>query len=182
MYVSSQNYQQQNKINRCFFVKNIHQTPFNIEKLTLFYALKKEVSLKTLVCHSTLLEIITQQRACFTRSKNSSIFLKIRKGAPSGVKVTLRKEKKRAFLTSLVWSVLPNMKIFRKNTKFHGSEKDNLNSLIFVLSDPLIFSELKDFYFYFKSCVDLRILISFSKGLKKKEIFFNTRFSRIPLI
>lgn len=182
MYASSKNYQQQNKINRCFFVKNIHQTPFNIEKLTLFYTLKKETSLKTLVCHSTLLEIITQQRACFTRSKKSSIFLKIRKGVPLGVKVTLRKEKKRAFLTSLIWNVLPNMKNFEKNSKFYGLEKDSLNSLVFVLSDPLIFSELKDFYFYFKSCVDLRILISFSKGLKKKEIFFNSRFSQIPLI
>jgi len=174
-------YQQQNKINRCFFVKNIHQTPFNIEKLNLFYTLKKETPLKALVRFSALLETLTEQRSCFIRSKKSSIFLKIRKGAPSGVKVTLRKRKKKVFLISLIWKVLSNIKTFRKNTKFYKLKKENLNSLIFVITDPLIFSELKNFYFYFKSCVNLRILISFSKNLKKKEIFFNSRFSQIPL-
>jgi len=53
---------------------------------------------------------------------------------------------------------------------------------MFVITEPLVFSELKNFYFYFKSCINLRILISFSKNLKKKEIFFNSRFSQIPLI
>jgi len=94
-------YQQQNKINRCFFVKNIHQTPFNIEKLNLFYTLKKETPLKALVRFSALLETLTEQRSCFIRSKKSSIFLKIRKGAPSGVKVTLRKRKKKSFFNFL---------------------------------------------------------------------------------
>jgi ribosomal protein L5 len=175
-------YQQQNKINRCFFVKNIHQTPFNIEKLNLFYTLKKETSLKALIRFSSLLEILTQQKSCFIRSKKSSIFLKVRKGAPSGVKVTLRKKKKKDFLTLLIWEVLTNIKTFRLNTKFYTLKEENLNSLMFVITEPLVFSELKNFYFYFKSCINLRILISFSKNLKKKEIFFNSRFSQIPLI
>ena len=175
-------YQQQNKINRCFFVKNVHQTPFNIEKLNLFYTLKKETSLRALIRFSALLEILTQQRSCFIRSKKSSIFLKVRKGSPSGVKVTLRKSKKFFFLTSLIWKALSNIKTFRKNTKFYKLKEENLNSLMFVITDPLVFSELKKFYFYFKPCINLRILISFSKNLKKKEVFFNSRFSQIPLI
>jgi ribosomal protein L5 len=100
--LSSKLYQQQNKTNRCFFVKNLHQTPFNIEKLTLFYSLKKETSLKSLVRFSMLLEMLTQRKAFFIRSKKSSIFLKIRKGTPTGVKVTLRKARKSFFL--ILWS------------------------------------------------------------------------------
>lgn len=78
-------------------MKNIHQTPFNIEKLTLFYSLKKETSLKSLIRFSMLLEILSEQKAYLIRSKKSSVFLKIRKGAPTGVKVTLRKTKKSFF-------------------------------------------------------------------------------------
>jgi ribosomal protein L5 len=91
MSLASQNYQKSNKLNRCFFYKNVHQVPFTIEKLTLFYTLKKDFSIKSLIKLASLLELITGQRAYFIRSKKSSAFLKIRKGNPSGVKVTLRK-------------------------------------------------------------------------------------------
>jgi hypothetical protein len=53
--------------------------------------------------------------------------------------------------------------------------------LMLVINDPLVFSELKDFYFFFKTCVDLRILISFSQSLKKKETYFSGLYSQIPL-
>lgn len=175
-------YQQRNKVNRCFFFKNTHQTPFNIKKLTLFYTLKKETSLKALVRFSTLLEMLTRQRSCFIRSTKSSVFLKIRKGAPSGVKITLRRTRKENFLTMLIWKVLSNIKTFRKISKFPKVKKENLNSLMLSVSEPLVFSELRDFYFYFKSCFGMRILISFSGQSRTKETLFNSRFSQIPLI
>jgi ribosomal protein L5 len=181
MLLSSKFYQQQNKTNRCFFVKNIHQTPFNIEKLTLFYSLKKETSLKSLVRFSMLLEILSQQKAYFIRSKKSSVFLKIRKGAPTGVKVTLRKTKKSFFLETLIWKILSNIKTLEEDTKFQKTRNENLNSLMLVINDPLVFSELKDFYFFFKTCINLRILISFSQVLKKKETYFSGLYSQIPL-
>lgn len=179
--LSPKYYQQQNKTNRCFFIKNIHQTPFNIEKLTLFYSLKKETSLKSLVRFSMLLEMLTQRKAFFIRSKKASIFLKTRKGTPAGVKVTLRKARKSIFLNTLIWKILSNIKTFQEDTKFQKIKNENLNSLMLVINDPLAFSELKDFYFFFKSCIDLRILITFSQSLKKKEIYFSSLYSQIPL-
>jgi len=161
--------------------KNIHQTPFNIETLTLFYTIKKDISLKSLIKVSTLLELITGKRSFFIRSQKSSIFLKIRKGAPSGVKVTLRKKSLQKFLTSFIWEVLPNIKDFKPTTNFFKLKQDFFNSVMFVVFDPLVFPKLQNFYFLFKSCVNLRMLVSFSSKITKKEIFFNGRFTQLPL-
>jgi ribosomal protein L5 len=174
-------YQKRNKLNRCFVYKNIHQIPLTIEKLTLFYTLKKDISLKSLIKLSALLELITGQRACFIRSKKSSVFLKIRKGAPSGVKVTLRKNSLIFFLLKLLWEVIPNIKNFKKKSYFSKLKQQQLNSLMFVVADPLVFSELKSFYFFFKNCSNLRILFSFSNKSKNKELYFKSRFLQLPI-
>jgi len=118
MSLASQNYQKYNKLNRCFVYKNVHQIPFTIEKLTLFYTLKKDFSLKSLIRFASLLELITGQRAYFIRSKKSSAFLKIRKGSPSGVKVTLRKNSLIFFLLNLFGQFFQMLKIFEKNHFF----------------------------------------------------------------
>jgi large subunit ribosomal protein L5 len=94
----SKNYQEKSKLFRCFNYKNIHKAPFPVSKITLFYTVKKDISLKSLIRISAFLELITGQRAFFLRSKKSSIFLKIRKGAPLGVKVNLRNKKLFHFL------------------------------------------------------------------------------------
>jgi|TARA_B110001469_G_scaffold125932_1_gene142339 ribosomal protein L5 len=182
MTLYSQNFKKQNKLSRNFVYENIHEIPFTIEKLTLFYTLKKDISLKSLIKFSSLLELVTGQRAYFIRSKKSSVFLKIRKGAPCGVKVTLRKKSLIFFLLTLIWKIIPNIKNFRKKTGFSKIKNQNFNALMLLVPDPLLFSELKAFYFFFKTCVNLRILISFSKKTKKKELYFNCRFSQLPLL
>jgi ribosomal protein L5 len=180
MNLASQNYQKFNKLSRCFVYKNIHQMPFTIEKLTLFYTLKKDFSLKSLIRLASLLELITGQRAYFIRSKKSSAFLKIRKGSPSGVKVTLRKNSLIFFLLKLIWVIIPNIKNFRKKLFFLKLKQKHLNSLMITISDPLVFPELNSFYFFFKNCSNLRILLSFSKGSNKKESYFKSRFLQFP--
>ena len=103
-------YQINHKIKRCFNYKNVHETSLTIDQLSLFYVIKKDISLKALIRVASLLEIITGHRAFFIRSRKSSVFLKIRKGAPLGVKVTLRKESVFLFLIKLVWQIFPNIK------------------------------------------------------------------------
>jgi hypothetical protein len=181
MSLISQNYQKYNKLNRCFVYKNVHQIPFTIEKLTLFYTLKKNFSLKSLIRFASLLELITGQRAYFIRSKKSSAFLKIRKGSPSGVKVTLRKNSLIFFFFKLIWAVFPNVKNFQKKSFFLKLKQNHLNSLMMVISNPLVFSELNSFYFFFKNCSNLRILFSFSKKSSKKESYLKSRFLRLPI-
>jgi ribosomal protein L5 len=174
------NYQKRNKITRAFFYKNIYQSSFTIEKITLFYTLEKNISLKFLLKFISLLELITGQRAYFLRSKKSSVYTKIRKGAPMGTKVTLRKKVCESFLFYLIWETLPNIKNFNLKTKFNKIKQKNVNSLMFLIPDPLIFFDLKNFYFYFNSCFNLRILFSFSKKSTKKETLFFCCLNALP--
>jgi len=170
-----------NKLNRCFVYKNVHQVSFTIEKLTLFYTLKKDFSLKPLLKLGALLELITGQRAYFLRSKKSSAFLKIRKGNPSGVKVTLRKSSLTSFTLRFIWEILPKIKNFHLKRNFSDLKQNQLDSLMFVIPDPLVFSELNFFYFFFKSCSNLRLLFSFSPKIGKKELYFKSRFLHFPI-
>jgi hypothetical protein len=148
--------------------------------MTLFYTIKKDISLKSLIRISAFLELITGQRSFFLRSKKSSIFLKIRKGAPLGVKVTLRNKKLKNFLFRIIWEILPSLKNFKLTPKISKVKQESLNSVMLFLSDPLIFSELKNFYFFFKSCIDLRINVSLPSFCKKKELFFINRLLKLP--
>ena len=66
-------FQKINKLIRCFNYNNIYQIPFFISKITFFYTIKKDISLKSLIRISSLLELITGQRSFFLRAKKSSI-------------------------------------------------------------------------------------------------------------
>jgi hypothetical protein len=180
MSLYTKNYQKHNKLSRAFFYKNIHETPTKIENLTLFYTLEKNISLKFLIKVTSLLELITGYRAYFIRSKQASILAKLRKGAPMGVKITLRKKALESFLFVFLWETLPTIKNFILKTKFNKIKQKKVNSLMFLIPDPLVFFDLKSFYFYFKSCLNLRLLISFSKNLTKEEMLFLTSFNLLP--
>jgi ribosomal protein L5 len=181
MNLASQNYQKYSKLNRCFVYKNVHKIPFTIEKLTLFYTIQKNISLKSLSKLATILELATDQRAYFIRSTQSSTYLKVRKGNPVGVKITLRKKNLNFFLLKLVWEIFPYINLQSKKSNFSKIKDSQINSLTFVISDPLIFSELKSFFFLKKNCPNLRILISFSKKSKKNELYFMSRFCQFPI-
>jgi hypothetical protein len=175
------NLQKPKQFLRSFFYSNIHQIPHVIKKFTLFYTLRKDISSNSLVKISSFLELISFQRPVFIRAKNSSLFLKIRKGAPMGLKITLRKGRLSYFLNYLIWQIFPNVKNFNLNTKFTKLKKNKINSVFFAIVDPFAFSILTNFYFFFKSCINLRILVSFSNVSTKNETFFHTRYLKLPI-
>jgi len=180
MSFSLKNYQKRLQITRCFLYQNVHQIPFTIEKLSLFYTLKKDISLKSLIRVAALVELITGQRCFLLRAKNSSVFMKIRKGSPLGVKITLRKNVLFNFLLFFIWQVFPNIKNYKSKFKLNKIKQIEVNSCILNIFDPLVFPILKGFYFYFRSCLNLRILFSFGSKLNQKETFFNWRFLQLP--
>jgi large subunit ribosomal protein L5 len=97
------NYKKTNKfMAKCFIYSNIHEISCNLIKLTFLYAQKNNISLKALIKISTMLELITGQRAVLIRSKKSIAALKIRRGVPMGAKVTLRKSFLFFFLNKLI--------------------------------------------------------------------------------
>jgi ribosomal protein L5 len=176
-----QKYKKRSVFQRLFIYKNVQQISFTIEKLSLFYALKGNLTAKSLIKVSSVLRLISGQRPSFIRSKKTSAFLKTRKGAPSGVKVTLRNKSAISFLLILIWQILPNIKNLPKNKDFLKEKEEHCNSLMFVIPDPMLFNELKPFFFSFKDCPNLRILITFSQKSKKEELYLNGRFSLLPL-
>jgi len=173
--------QKRNQISRCFAYKNVHEIPFTIEKATFFYTLEKDVSLKPLIRISTFLELITQQRAFILRSHKALNSFKVRKGAPLGAKVTLRKNHLSNFLTHLVWEILPNIKNYKLRTKLQRLKQEKIHNICLTIPDPLVFPILKPFFFLFKSLTNLRILLSFNAKSSTKECFFNARFAQLPV-
>jgi len=128
------NLQKSKQFSRSFFYLNIHEIPYVIKKFTLFYSLKKDISSNSLIKISSFLELISLQRPFFIRAKNSSLFLRIRKGAPMGLKITLRNGRLSNFLRCLIWQIFPNIKNFNLNTKFLKLKKKE-NQFNFFRSD-----------------------------------------------
>jgi len=178
---------ERHKFFKCFTYSNIHEIPLSIEKITLFYILRKDVSLKILIKILAFFELIADQRGFIVRSKKSSVRFKIRKGAPIGVKITLRKRSLFFFFTKLLWEIFPNLNsssIHRKFTKRMLKSEELLHCLTFRINDSLVFPELQNFFFVFKKFHDTNILISFFrlKRLTKYELFLTSRLCKLPLV
>lgn len=178
--MSLKNQKKNNKLLRGFIYSNIHEIKCNIEKITLFYVKKENIALKTLIKVSTLLELVTKQRAFFLRSKKSLASLKIRRGLPVGLKVTLRKSVLSFFLFKLIWQILPNIKNFYCKLKFKLANLKKINTLTITIPSALNFFELQSFYFFFKGFNNLTITLSFPATITKNELFFSARVSKIP--
>jgi large subunit ribosomal protein L5 len=95
-------YKTKNNLIRCFTYSNLHEISCKLEKLTLLYVQKNNISLKALIKISTFLELISSKRSFFIRSKKSFAALKLRKGAPVGAKITLRNQDMFSFLFKLI--------------------------------------------------------------------------------
>ena len=167
------------KFNLFSHYKNVNELPNNLETVTLFITMSKNMSLKNIVKAFALLELITGSRPFFVRSKKSSVLLKRRKGAPIGVKLTLRGDVARLFLLKLVWEILPKIKDL--NLNYNLKRDSNQSSvLLFKIKDPFVFSELKNFYFLFKDAGSLKVVCSFKKNNSKGETYFKSRLLQLP--
>ena len=60
------NNQHRSQIKRCFLFTNLHLI-FSIKKLTFFYTLSKDISIKALIRVAAFVELITGQRGFFIR-------------------------------------------------------------------------------------------------------------------
>jgi len=167
------------KFNLSFRYKNVNEVPNFVDKVTLSITLSKNMSLKNIVKASALLELISGSRSFFIRSKKSSVLLKRRKGAPTGVKLTLRRKHANLLFSKLAWEILPKIKDLNLNYNLKKDLKQN-SVLSFKIKDPFIFSELKDFYFLFKDVGSLQIVLSFKKMNLKEETFLKSRLLQLP--
>nr|AVR57677.1 ribosomal protein L5 [Halamphora calidilacuna] len=158
-----------------FYYTNLKKLP-DLKHIVLNFSCKT-VELKTIVTHLLALKLITYQKGTISVSKRSNLLLKIRKGNPTGCKVTLRKTLLMNFLCKSFNEILPKIKNFDK-IKVH--QKVEKNAFSFSIKDTLTFPELAEHYYLFNNLSNLNL--SFVTTTKtKKEMLFLLKSLQLPL-
>ena len=120
-------------------LKNKHEVP-KIKKIILNMGLGEDASdgKKLKACVDDL-ALIAGQKPIITKFKKSISNFKTRKGANSGVKVTLRSNKMYEFLDRLVNIALPRIKDFRG---LSSKGIDNSHNYSFGIKEHIVFPEV----------------------------------------
>ena len=126
-------------IKKQFSLKNIFMVP-KFTKVVLNMGLGKDAADKKIIqnCIEDM-SLISGQLPIVTRFKKSISNFKTRKGAPSGVKVTLRKNRMYEFIDRLVNIALPRIKDFR-GLSTNGFDK--FGNYSFGIKEHIIFPEI----------------------------------------
>jgi large subunit ribosomal protein L5 len=163
-----------------FNYTNLESLP-KIQKITVNIGWKTP-ELRNLLLSLLALELITSQKAVITFTKNSKLSIKVKKGLPSGCKVTLRANLIYQFVYRLVNEIFPRLNSF-KGLKFKNpSLKANATqTLTFSVLETLTFPELEKNYHLFKNIGKLDITVSI-KAKHYNELFFILKSLKLPLI
>uniref|UniRef100_UPI003001D5E4 ribosomal protein L5 n=1 Tax=Cocconeiopsis kantsiensis TaxID=3082010 RepID=UPI003001D5E4 len=153
-----------------FYCKNIKKIP-RIEKIVLNFKFKT-LNVKQIASSLLAYELIVKQRGIITRSKKSNILLKIKKGNPTGCKVTLRKKQAFLFIDYFLNEILINVKGF---SNFELSKLKKSKALTYNIKNLFEFKELKQQYYFFNSLSNFKItFLSTSKTAKEFIFIINT--------
>ena len=137
----------------------------------------KTTELKALATNLLALELITNQRGILTVSKRPNLLLKIRKGNPTGCKLTLRKFSMLHFFFKSLNEVFPRIKNFDGITIHRKVEK---KACSIVIKNVLNFNELSEHYYLFNNLSNFDI--SFVANVEKeKEMLFLLKSLQLPV-
>jgi large subunit ribosomal protein L5 len=145
-----------------------------LRKITLNFGCKT-ADIKQLSSGLLAFELILCQKGKLTTTKQSNILFKIRKGNPTGCKVTLSKHKLFNFFSIMLVEILPKLKNFTSFTK-----KINTNAFSYQLAETFYFSELENYYHLFNNLPILNVSIV-TNSKTKKEIIFLLKSFKLPL-
>lgn len=142
-----------------FNYQNIENLP-KLKKIILSFNCKTS-ELKNLAIALLALELISKQKGTLTKAKRPNILLKIRKGHPTGCKITLQKKQIFKFFEKIITEILPKLKNL-KELKF--TDKMKKNTFSYEIYDTFSFFELEQHYYIFNNIPKLNItLITNSK-------------------
>lgn len=113
------------------------------QKIVLNFACTNS-EIKKLSSTSILLELLTSNKVKITKSKKPNIFLKIRKGSPTGCKVILKDKLMYIFIYKLLSDILPKAKNFKKITVKKKKMKTSIS--FFIDEILLVLSELEEHF------------------------------------
>lgn len=153
--------------------KTIMELP-TIQKIVVNFSSKQIVSDEKRTLSPLLaLEILTGQKAAFTKAKKPIATFKIRKNQPLGCKVTLRNKRKTFFFEKLTKILLPRLSNYQGTHINSFDDKGNLNIGIDTI---FFFPELDSYYNYFENISGLDISIETSSRGCTEALFFLTSY------
>ena len=171
-YIKTIKYEFLNKFN----YKNIKEIP-KIKKIILNFGCKT-TEIKPLASGLLALELITNQKGTLTKTKLPNILLKVKKGNPTGCKVTLRNKTMLNFFIRTILTIFPKLKDFNG---FNISRQTNKNSLSYELEDTFSFNELEKQYYLFNNISKLNITIVTNCRVRKELLFLLKSF-QFPIV
>jgi large subunit ribosomal protein L5 len=154
-----------------FFYNNTKKLP-RLKKIILNFG-GKTTEIKHLAASLLALELITNQKGALTTAKRPNIRLKIRKGNPTGCKVTLRRNYMFDFFFKTLADVFPKIKNFKE---IHLTRKMKENIFSYEVHDTFSFPELEEHYYLFNNLPKLHITIVTSCDTKKEFLFLLKSF------
>jgi len=152
--------------------KNLPQ----LKKIILNFGCKT-ADIKQLSSSLLALELITNQKGSITKTKYSNILFKIRKGNPTGCKITLSKFHKFNFFALILIEIFPKLKNF---SGLNCNNKIKKNAFSYELHETFSFYELESNYYLFNNLPKLDITLITSVNTKKELIFLLKCF-QLPL-
>jgi large subunit ribosomal protein L5 len=157
-----------------FFYYNTNQLP-KIKNVTLNFGCKT-ADIKELASTLLALKLITNQKGKLTTTKHSNIIFKIRKGNPTGCKVTLSKFHLFNFIAKIITEVFPKLKNFNG---FILSKNIKKNTFSYEIHDVLSFLELESNYYLFKNLPKLNITLTLNSQ-NKLELIYLLKSIQVP--
>jgi large subunit ribosomal protein L5 len=170
-YIKTLKYDLVNK----FSYKNTKKLP-KLKKIILNFGCKTS-DIKYLASSLLALELITNQKGIMTTTKHSNILLKIRKGNPTGCKITLRKNRMINYFSKFLIEIFPKLKNF-EGFKFNRKIKKNYFS--YELYDTFNFNELEEHYYLFNNLSKLNVTIV-THTKTKNELLFILKSLQFPI-
>ena len=158
-----------------FLYNSTNKLP-KLKKIILNFGCRTN-DIKSLSSSLLALELISNQNSSITTTKRSNILLKIRKGNPTGCKVTLRKNKMSNCFSKILIEIAPKLKNFEG---FTFNRKIKKNSFSYELHDTFNFQELEEHYYLFNNLPKLNITLV-TNTETKKELLFLLNSLKFPL-
>lgn len=149
-----------------FSYNTIKKLP-KIKKIVLNFGCKA-TEIKYISESLLALELITDQKGLITINKRPNMILKLRKGNPTGCKVTLNKFKMFNFFNVTLINVFPKIKNFNG---FSLKQKIKKNTFSYKIHNTSVFTELEKHYFLFNNLPKLDITIITNSNSKKEFVF-----------
>ena len=160
-----------------FSYSNVNDIP-KLQKIILNFGCNSH-NIKNISAALLSLELISQKYGKLTKTKKSNIILKIKKGAPIGCYVVLKKTKMYKCLFKLVLDVFPVLKNF-KGILINKNDK-KINSVSFYIEDVVALKELNKHFYIFKNLPALNVTLVTNTKTKKEFLYLLKSF-KIPII